>query len=362
MFWRIPLSYPLYLWHWPLLSFLRIRGATLSTSGSLFAIAIATLLAWLTYKYVEHPIRHSLFAKVDSKRRESLYFRGAFASIILITLVGLLTEKGYFLSPRQRLTAEFTNSYAAYSKTFQKNIQYKRCHLDTNDSSDFDRSCYEAKTPKNIILWGDSHAAHLYPGLRSFFDKQTSVVQFSRGCPPIFEFTERPICIKSAVLVRKVIRTLKPDVLIMSAMWYQYDQQTLVKRLSESVAEAKALGAQEVIVVGPFPVWNSNLYEIVAQNFLDQGLSIPAKSKVGLSDSWRIGNNIETGIKNTSAKYVSVESQLCDDIGCTLLLGADPNTDLVTFDNAHLTEKASIFVIDNIIGPLIQRLRPDFKR
>jgi peptidoglycan/LPS O-acetylase OafA/YrhL len=52
------ISYPLYLWHWPLLSFARI---VLSDRPSLpivtLIVAISVLLAWLTYVIVEKPIR-----------------------------------------------------------------------------------------------------------------------------------------------------------------------------------------------------------------------------------------------------------------------------------------------------------------
>jgi peptidoglycan/LPS O-acetylase OafA/YrhL len=52
------ISYPLYLWHWPLLSFAHIieRGAP-SSSVLGCAVAVAFLLAWATYRFVESPIR-----------------------------------------------------------------------------------------------------------------------------------------------------------------------------------------------------------------------------------------------------------------------------------------------------------------
>jgi len=52
------ISYPLYLWHWPLLSFSRIVNteATTALMNSLLLL-LAGLLAWLTYKFVERPVR-----------------------------------------------------------------------------------------------------------------------------------------------------------------------------------------------------------------------------------------------------------------------------------------------------------------
>jgi peptidoglycan/LPS O-acetylase OafA/YrhL len=52
------ISYPLYLWHWPLLSFARVmNGATPPAIVRLALIGVAVCLAWLTYQTVERPIR-----------------------------------------------------------------------------------------------------------------------------------------------------------------------------------------------------------------------------------------------------------------------------------------------------------------
>jgi peptidoglycan/LPS O-acetylase OafA/YrhL len=54
------ISYPLYLWHWPLLSFLTIVEGTLpSFSERALAVASSFILAFLTYRFVERPIRQN---------------------------------------------------------------------------------------------------------------------------------------------------------------------------------------------------------------------------------------------------------------------------------------------------------------
>ena len=80
------ISYPLYLWHWPILSFLEIVESGVTDSDArATAVLLSILLAWLTYKFVEEPIRFG-----GLKRKLSVIFIG----VILLFVGGV----GYFVS------------------------------------------------------------------------------------------------------------------------------------------------------------------------------------------------------------------------------------------------------------------------
>lgn len=56
--WVGVISYPIYLWHWPLLALARIyHGAEPPTAVRAGAVLLTVLLAWLTYRLVERPLR-----------------------------------------------------------------------------------------------------------------------------------------------------------------------------------------------------------------------------------------------------------------------------------------------------------------
>src|SRR5690606_29232778 len=52
-------SYSLYLWHWPLLSMAKVWGfgAIPPLSSRVLIVFSSLLLAWLTYRFVETPVR-----------------------------------------------------------------------------------------------------------------------------------------------------------------------------------------------------------------------------------------------------------------------------------------------------------------
>lgn len=80
------ISYPLYLWHWPLLSYGRIYYDKTPPSGFRWiAVLLAILLSWLTVKYIEKPLRHN---KQKSKLKV-IYLTGL---AVIIAAVGLLVS------------------------------------------------------------------------------------------------------------------------------------------------------------------------------------------------------------------------------------------------------------------------------
>jgi peptidoglycan/LPS O-acetylase OafA/YrhL len=64
MVWIGLISYPLYLWHWPILSFLRIIESEVpKVELRIAALAVSFILATLTYHLVEKPIRFGFRSK-----------------------------------------------------------------------------------------------------------------------------------------------------------------------------------------------------------------------------------------------------------------------------------------------------------
>ena len=79
------ISFPLYLWHWPLLSFARIvESGTPARNVRIVAVVLSVALAWLTYRFVERPIRFGKNRRIK-----------AFVLVFLMVVVGYVGYNAY---------------------------------------------------------------------------------------------------------------------------------------------------------------------------------------------------------------------------------------------------------------------------
>lgn len=160
------ISYPLYLWHWPLLAFARIWFPDLSAPARLGLILAGLILAFVTAIGVEKPIRFGSFRKTTIKW---LWF-----VMLLCGLLGSLIyiERGLpdrFADSRQRGAGIDALSDASDSECRGPKDKSATCRMK------------DAGNP-SVGLVGDSHANHLQAGLR---DAHVLFKFRSRhSCPP----------------------------------------------------------------------------------------------------------------------------------------------------------------------------------
>ncbi len=170
------ISYPLYLWHWPILSFLRIVSSK-EPSGlwRLFALLISMILAGLTFKYIEGNIRY----------KKSRYI--SFGLLLFLLLIGgigfsIYNKDGFpGRYPSEELLA---NDFEWNSKNlFSDEICQKKY------GTEFSQYCkiYDANQPPTIAIVGDSTSNHFFPGLSVKLAKShENLLNLGRGvCPPL---------------------------------------------------------------------------------------------------------------------------------------------------------------------------------
>ena len=154
------ISYALYLWHWPLLSIAATSGSKASLDHRILAVAAASLLAAISYFAIERPIR----------RTRSKVTVGTL--VVIMAAVGcggllVFLEDGL----PQRFPAEIQKVLSYEHYDYGKDARLHACWLlnDANFASYSSRCFLDRKktlepAASGIVVWGDSHAARLYPG------------------------------------------------------------------------------------------------------------------------------------------------------------------------------------------------------
>lgn len=239
------ISYPLYLWHWPLLAFARLLHA--DTPPPLLRaglMAAAVLLAWLTYRYVETPVRFG------AKRRLRLG--------LTLTGLGVACAAAVTIRMGDGIPSRLPDDMAAmlaYRVNLKQAYRETTCFLDPDQDAPALDACPDPWPGRNgtWLLWGDSHAAHLYPGLRETIsrDGPTLVQRTASGCPPLEGETimHAHICSKVRERIWQEIAAHPPEKVTLAAFWTEYQWS----KLRDTVQRLRALGVREIEIVGPVP-------------------------------------------------------------------------------------------------------------
>ena len=156
------ISYPLYLWHWPLLSYLSIIDTAEPPATLRFLAVIASVaLAWLTYWLVEQPIRRQPRAPVLSA--------ALCASMLAIGTIGLVTDArdGFTARLGHGLAFRIGPGYQALLASISSGKDFGRRQLVPCGLTGFpaEQCRRDARGPATAIVFGDSKAEAIFPGL-----------------------------------------------------------------------------------------------------------------------------------------------------------------------------------------------------
>jgi len=349
--WMGGISYPLYLWHWPLLVYWRASGMPTDSWHIALVVACAIGLAWITKVMIEDPVRFG--SKVTKRPRLIAVLGGlVFAGSLGATTVALNGLSSRF-PPEVRALAEWSETDP------DKAWRVGRCYYYLHEVEAFADDCTPAKRTgvPRILLWGDSHAAHLYTGLIAESNERFDIVQWtSAGCPP----TSSPLigeglnCAKRRAFALAELKRLSPDQVILSGAWVRYSRsgnslESISSRVSETVVLLQDAGVKRILLVGPGPVWKDSLsIDLFRHMASRRGGEVPRRFGEVDSDIKHLENSLKTVARTRAIDYLSVLEILCNDQGCiTLGDGIGPRPDLLFRDRDHFTESGSRYVVEH---------------
>jgi peptidoglycan/LPS O-acetylase OafA/YrhL len=351
------ISYPLYLWHWPLLSFATIVSGKLPAAtirGALLAASVA--LSWITYQIIERPIRFRLRARVAMP--------GLATAMAVLYAAGITVNAhgGYVDRPLNRSDAAHLADYYERMSYHTLGASY-HFECDFNDRStgkvrpSLPPSCIQRGASHTVMLWGDSFAQALSQGLRENLPPGTSLAQVATSsCRAQIEDFDTSVednrCEIADRYAMRVISDLHPDIVVLAQ-----NAEHLETDWAKLTARTLELGAGQVIVVGPSPMWDPTLPRVYAKHhmqdhadYVSTGLYLDA-----FDTDRQLAARIATLPK---VRYVSLMQHLCRDHECLGRVPGEGPIDLMAIDYGHLSPKGSSYIgrtiWKDLLGTLIK--------
>ena len=212
--WLGKISYPLYLWHWPVLVLpIALLSRDLLVWERIVALLITVLLADLTNRFVEEPLRVK-----DISPRRLIQIVGL--AMVLSVLLGLgimkTTTSSILVDGKQTTLA----SIEARPITYENG-----CHLNYHQSISPLCEFGKLDSTKTVVLYGDSHAAQWFPALNKLADeKGFKLISLTKSACPSIAVTRASVGAfqmknceewRSSAISR--IAVMKPDLVILSS-------------------------------------------------------------------------------------------------------------------------------------------------
>jgi len=215
------LSYPLYLWHWPLLSYLAIvseteRGSEVWRAGM---VVLAIILAAATYRFVERPVRLNW----TEQRAFVLLLSGtALLAIAVAIMIQLRPAADQTLAAAQEAQIEGAFWRYTANEICERNYgeEYRTFCIVNRDA-----------TP-TVLLFGDSYANHFYAGMVSDPRlKDETILSYGSCEPSAIMPARKDDCSQQMALVEN---TSSLRLVIVGAAWPLFDDSLVMTNSAAS--------------------------------------------------------------------------------------------------------------------------------
>lgn len=208
------LSYGIYLWHWPLIVlYPHIFGTELTLIAGVFIVAVTVLLAYLTKRFIEDPVR---LGRLWNHRTAHSFVMGAAGMLVVVALAStqwVIVERGNDAQAARAgeqlasgddcfgaaamvsanncaspfAVTEATDPTFAQSDLYENAIDGRECHINESNMNSELIDCVlgSSEDPETTIaLVGDSHAGQIRNALAKYAEENNIrlVVHARSGC------------------------------------------------------------------------------------------------------------------------------------------------------------------------------------
>ncbi|MFC3581119.1 acyltransferase family protein [Sphingomonas hylomeconis] len=173
------ISYSLYLWHWPLLSFFGLRSdSTPTVLQALVIVIVALPISYISWRWIECPVRRRTFAARPARR-----LTVALAALVPFAAGGIVLTLAHGFPQRVDPRVLQVNADGQFASAL-----LPPCVRGIVPSQP--TMCGHVATSAKrgtVVIWGDSHAEHFSAAIASQLNPlgYTVVLASVRSCPPL---------------------------------------------------------------------------------------------------------------------------------------------------------------------------------
>jgi hypothetical protein len=319
----------------------------LATGDKIALFALTVAISYVSWRFVEQPFRERTLAPT----RPAAFRLAGVSSMVLLAASAI----GYALSQAPSDTDRAAAALDAYnSYDYQPLYRFGTCFSPADGR--FGEACLGVVPGKtNVLLWGDSLAAHYFLGLSKNTDpKEINILQATQpACMPTFNAAAQgnTSCRDFATQMETFFGGHKPDRVILSADWLEYARPPrfdgMIADLRQTIARLNAAGIA-VDLLGPAVQFRARLPSMLMRAHLRN--IDPRPDDFILQDIFALDQMMKAALPgHEKFSYVSVVDAVCPLRQCPLTIdGGIP----LARDHAHLTAEGSVYVIDKVMPML----------
>jgi peptidoglycan/LPS O-acetylase OafA/YrhL len=337
-------SYSAYLWHQPILAFVRYRCiGEPSTFVLVGALVSALLLSYVTWRWVETPWR----AKGKLSLRQLITTASVCAcALVAVGLLGHVND-GFVAGLSPAKMKAFHYPMADVKRSYREGS----CFLDLEQSSaSFTDDCVSSAGSAGTLLWGDSHAAALSVGFRRLLPDITQYT--ASGCPPVIDsFPSMPThCRDVNAFVLDRVTRIRPAAIFLHANWWSYKTAHVIPMMARTIAEVRRVVPEATVtVIGSVPQWHPSLPKVMLLSGITPDRELYLDTPL-LKELTSIDLELAEVANQGGARFLAPLRNLCVKDRCQAVLASANGIALTVWDDAHLTERGSLLVGQKLLG------------
>lgn len=340
------ISFSLYLWHWPIISFLKYYYVgNIPLSILVLGVLTTILLSYLSYYFVEEPFRRKY-----NKRKVSAFV------VITIILTSTLAVVAVFFNGFEARASKLANIISSASQT-----NY-RCPINSYFSYGASRACYiiqGAASDYTIALVGNSHAQMYSPTLSRLLvsKNMTGILIPLNGCLPTTDINTSVNCLRLAnANFETYINDGNIEQIIFATTWSADEYVTedgvvlvdpsklLIANSLLALVKKVEQSGREAFLIGPIqtPGWDitSELSRNLHFNIISETDALTELKRPRTEFETQFGDAVAYLLLNLGTKFALPHSLLCDEHFC-YFGGVDG---MFFADSNHLSEKGALLM------------------